>query len=287
MKRIALFRFHHQFERNRHLLKFLKYLNPEMEIYGLYGGPPEKFSEAGYMLDEVLTHNFLIEDRDSTWKWKHSDMAFQLWYRDYGHQVDFDMMHSVEWDLLYFESLDKLFGHADQNTLALTGLVPLNRIEKRWYWTRHETERPEWLKLHDYFKTNFNYNKAPFGMIGPGTSLPRNFLEKIKDVEIPYLSNDELRIPMLAQVFGFKMEDTKFYRKWFSDRELKYFNSNAIGIDIRTIEKQLKKKNGRRAFHPCNMSLTYEQLVGLHNLIRENTSSRTRNTSFLSLLKNA
>jgi hypothetical protein len=57
---------------------------------------------------------------------------------------------------------------------------------------------------------------TPLGMIGPGTSLPRSFLEEIKDIEIPDFSNDELRIPMLAQVKGFKMVDSGFFRKWFS-----------------------------------------------------------------------
>ncbi len=277
MKRIILFRYHNKFERNRHLLSFLKYLNPGVEIYGLYGGPSETFAEASGALKELFAHNYLIEGKDKEWKWKHSDLAYQLWYKDFGHQVDFDMMHSVEWDLLYFEPLDKLFGHAGKDTLVLSGLVPVEQIEDRWYWTRHETERPEWNSLLYHFRKNFGSNITPYGIIGPGTSLPRSFLEKIKDYDIPRVSNDELRIPLLAQAFGFKMADTNFFRKWFSRREFRYFNSNALEVSMKTITKQLKKRSGRRAFHPYGGELDIERLTGLHQLTRVNGSPRILN----------
>ena len=283
MRRIILFRYHHKFERNRELLKFMKYLNPGIEIYGLYGGPSEKLSEANDILGDVMTYNYLITGKDSTWKWKHSDMAYQLWYRDYGHKVDFDIMHSVEWDLLYFEPLDKLFGHGDKNTLILSGLIPLENIADKWYWTKHETEKPEWNKLLNHFREKLNYDMSPFGMIGPGTTLPRSFLEKIKDIEIPGFSNDELRIPLLAQANGFKMADSGFFKKWFSKSELKYFNSNAVEVKIKNIESQLKKGTGRRAFHPYNEELTLSQLKDLYDLTINKKSSDT--PKFKSLFK--
>ncbi len=263
----------------------MKYLNPGVEIYGLYGGPPEKFAEASNTLGNIFAHNYLIEGKDKEWKWKHSDMAYQLWYRDFGYRVDFDVMHSVEWDLLYFEPLDTLFGHAGKDTLVLSGLVPLKTIEDRWYWTRHEKQKPEWEKLQDYFRGNYERNIVPYGMIGPGTSLPRSFLEKIKDTEIPRLSNDELRIPLLAQAYGFSLADTNFFRKWFSKRELRYFNSNASEVTIETIKKQLKRKTGRRAFHPYGGELDALQLKELYELTTVSRSPRILNLNPFSIFR--
>ena len=270
MKRIILFRYHHNFDRNAEFLKFQKYLNPNINIYGLYGGPPENFELSNRIMHHVLNNNYLLKHSNPTWNWKNSDMSFQVWYNDFGHQLDFDMMHVYEWDLLYFEPLDNLFKNVPENGLALTGLIPLRKIEATWYWTRNPEKRKEWEQLMDFFRKEFNYNHEPMGMLGPGTSLPKSFLESIRHLKIPDLGNDELRIPLLAQACGFPMYDTGFYRKWFSKREFRYFNSNSLIVEQGTIEKQLRRRNGRRVFHPCNQELSLQELKNLHALIHLN-----------------
>ena len=267
MKRIVLYRYYHKFGNNKEQLKFIKYLNPDIDIYGLYGGPEEQFEEATALLKDELVHNFYIRGKDTDWKWKSSDMTFQLWYNSFGHTVDFDVMHAIEWDLLYFEPIDTLFAHVGENSVALTALIPIKKIQDKWYWTKHPPCREEWMQLMEHFRQIYNYDQEPYGMLGPGESYPRSFLEKIKDTEIPYIAVDELRIPMYAQVFGLKMEDTHFFKKWLSKKEFKYFNANAIDVELKTIEKQLKKKKGRRVFHPFRGDLTFDQLVNLYNLI--------------------
>lgn len=266
MKRIILFRYHHQFERNREWLRFQQYLNPEIKVFGLYGGPPEDFQRAGEVLQDVLDHNFLLQHLNPSWNWKNSDISYQSWFREFGHQLDFDQMHVIEWDLLYFNPLDKLFSIIPKGALGLTGLIPLAKIEKIWYWTRNPKKRAEYLELLDFFRKHFGIVPQPFGMLGPGITLPREFLVRMAEVEIPDLGNDELRIPLLAQAFGFPMHDTGFFRKWFSHREFRYFNSNAFIISQKNIEKQLKRKNGRRVFHPCNQDFSMDQLIQLRQL---------------------
>ncbi len=270
MKRILLFRYHHQFERNRELLRFQQFLNPGVKIYGMYGGPTENLQQANDILGDVLEHNYLLQHPNPDWNWKNSDMSFQVWYRDYGHQLDFSVMHVLEWDLLYFEPLEKLFANVPENALGLTGLIPLKRIEKIWYWTRKPEKREELMQLMEFFKKEFEYIQEPYGILGPGTTLPRNFLESIRYINIPDLGNDELRIPLLAQVCGFKLVDTGFYRKWFSKSEFRYFNSNAFVIKLKTMEKQLKREKGRRVFHPCNQNFTHEELLKMQELTKLN-----------------
>lgn len=269
MKRIVVYRYYHKFENNKQFVRFIKYLNPGIRVYGIYGGPEDQFQEASEVLNEVFEHNYLIKDKETTWKWKNGDMTYQLWYNDFGHTLDFDIMHSIEWDLLYFDSLDSLFAHVPMNTLALTGLIPLRKIQHEWYWTKKEPARSDWKNMMQYFKSTFQYDQQPFGMLGPGTSLPRIFLEKIKNTEIPELALDELRIPMFAQVFKVPMADTMFYKKWFSRREWKCFNSNAVDVELKTIHHQLQKSGGRRVFHPFRGDLSFEGLVTLHKLTKE------------------
>lgn len=266
MTRIILFRYHHQFERNKALLQFYKYLNPGVKIYGLYGGPAELFQKATEILEGIIEHNYMLRHPNPDWNWKNSDMSYQIWYRDFGHTIAFDFMHSIEWDLLLFEPLDTLFAHVEKNQLALTGLIPLSKIEHRWYWSSNPVKRKEWIELQEHFRKNFQYNDKPLAMIGPATTFPRAFLSKIKDIEIPDLSNDELRIPLLAQATGFPMVDTGFFRKWFSKREFKLFNANAFIIDLKDIRTELSYARGRRAFHPCNQDLSFAELKDLHAL---------------------
>jgi len=265
VKRIILFRYHNNFDRNKELLKFYKYLNPGIDIYGLYGGPEELFTESSQVLGEVLNHNYLLRHENPEWNWKNSDMSFQQWYNHVGHNIDFDMMHVVEHDLFYFDSLDALFSHVPHNALALTGVTPLKNIEKKWYWTR-SPQNKEWKMLMDYFIREYGYKDLPIATLGPGTSLPRSFLEAIKNIKIPDLSNDETRLPLLAQINNFPIYDTGFFRKWFSDKEYRFFNANRFVINLKTIEKQLQLKNGRRAFHPCNQDYSSEKLMELHQL---------------------
>ena len=272
MNRIILFRYHHQFQRNRELLGFMKFLNPGVEIYGLYGGQEELAERASDELKEMLTHNYVIRYKSNDWKWKNSDQAFQLWFRDVGRHVQFDMLHTFEWDMLYFAPLDVLFHHIPIDAAAFTGLIPLKKIEKKWYWTSNYERREEWFSLLGFFRENFLYDSEPFGMIGPGTSLPRIFLEKLMDFNIPEMLHDEIRLPLLAQLFGIEIRDTYFFHRWFSPSEYRFFNSNEYDIEMSAIKKQLKKRNGRRAFHPYRKEITCNELMDLYNMISDKSN---------------
>lgn len=273
MKRIILYRYHHKFSQNRDLLRFIKYLNPSVQIYGIYGGPFENYSEATAYLNDYLVHNYFIRDKDYLWKWKNGDMTYQMWFNEYGYQVDFDIMHAIEWDLVYFEPLDKLFAEIPENSLALTGLIPLWRIKRKWYWTNDKDKKEEWNQLIGIFKDKYNYSAKPYATNGPGTSLPRIFLEKLKEMNIPELELDEIRIPLYAQKFGLKMVNTNFYRKWFSRKEYKSFNCNNLSIKLENVKNQLSDRNGRRVFHPFREDYTFEQLIDLYQLIPPQASS--------------
>jgi hypothetical protein len=273
MKRIILYRYYHKFETNKELLKFFKFLNPDIDIYGLYGGPEEHFDQASIYFKGLLSDNFLIKGKTSEWKWRNDDISFQIWFNDFGHTVQFDYVHVIEWDLLYFQPIEKLFSHVPVDSLAITGLIPLEKVIDKWHWTAHSGERDQWLQLMDYFKLKYNYNQQPYGMVGTGVSFPRSFLEKIQKVEIPEISLGELRVPMLAQVLGFDMVDTKFYKGWFSRHDIKFFNCVNYFVSNKNIRKQLKRQNGYRAFHPFRDEISFEDLKELYQLTTINRRS--------------
>ena len=129
-------------------------------------------------------------------------------------------------------------------------LKPLRKIEKTWYWTTNAIKKREWEELLYHIRQNYSYNDSPYGILCPGLSVPKQYLEGMLTIDLPKLANDELRLPLYAQIMGIPLYDTNFYQKWFSNRESRYFNCNSRDISDKNILKQLSKKSGRRAFHP-------------------------------------
>ena len=264
MKRIGLLRYHNQAEMCINRLKLFHHFNPEVPVYGLFGGKEEEFSMYDDQLKDHLAGNYCLRNVSDEWKWRNGDLAFRLWYKDFGCHLDFQMVHILEWDLLMFDSLDSLYSHIPKNGLGVTGLTPLKKIYKKWFWTRNQEQQAEWEELYQFVHDTFSIAEPPFASAGPGLALPKSFLERYTRISVPELSHDELRIPLFAQAFGYPLYNTGFYRKWFSEKEWKYFNCNAFDISWSTIQKELHNKKGRRVFHP------YRDLINLETISAEN-----------------
>jgi len=250
MKRLILFRFHKDPVVSKNRLELLKAFNPGTDILGLYGGEERDFQNITNPLSQYLSHVYCISGKNAEWKWKYSDLAIKLWYEGYGHRLSFDMLHIIEWDLLLFSSISQLYGHIPKNGVGFTALTPLENVQSRWYWTSQEPQRSEWSELLELVGQKFQYYQKPYASLGPGTCLPREFLEKYASIDIPQLCNDELRFPLLAQILGFRLYDTGFYRKWFDEEEMKVFNCEDQEIKTSVIREELSKPSGRRIFHP-------------------------------------
>lgn len=250
MKRIILYRYHNDVEFCLDRLSFIRDFNPHIPVYGLYGGQESEFERFDKSLSHFFQNNYCIKNKTPYWKWKNSDHSYRLWYKDFGHSVDFDSVIVLEWDLILMESVDKLYAHVKPSEVGMTGLTPLSNIESKWFWTRDPVQKKYWKELLDYVKKEYNYNNAPMAGLCPGVILPKAFLEDLSTIEIPELCHDELRLPLFAQVFGYNLVDLGFYRKWFSQKESKYFNCNNINISTTTIQNELEKPDGRRVFHP-------------------------------------
>ena len=142
--------------------------------------------------------------------------------------------------------------------MGLTALTPLKNIAHGWNWVSKEPAKSEWLKLLKYVKKHFKYNKEPYASLGPGSCLPKKFLDKYSAIHVPALSHDESRLPLFSQILGFKLIDTGFHKKWFDKEQNKKFDCGNPEISLKIIKEELKKKNGARAFHPYRKKYNYE-----------------------------
>ncbi len=273
MKRIILFRFHRSPVVCKNRLQLLRLFNPDIKIYGLFGGNEKNFPEMRRKLGKYLEHTYCIKDKSREWKWRNGDLAIKLWYLDYGKDIPFDILHIIEWDLLILNSILQVYKHVPADGVGLSGLIPLKDIKDRWPWTAKEPYKSEWHKFSLLLKDKYQYDLEPYVSIACGACFPKSFLEKYSTIDIPELCNDELRTALFAQVLGFKLYDTGLYR-WHDREEENYFNVEIRNIETGVVMKELKKLNGRRAFHPyrkifCGLvdcGLLYN---GWYNIIRK------------------
>jgi hypothetical protein len=251
LKRIILFRFHDWLDICANRLDLLHRFNPGTRIIGLWGGDRQGLQEARRALASRLEYIWDIPVKSPLWKWQHADLSLLMWYRDEGRHIPFDMLHLAEWDLLLLASLDRIYGEAGQNGVALTGLTPLARIQHDWAWTSVEPHATQWRQLQEHVRDRYGWQGPHFACQGPACAFSKAFLERYSREEIPELVHEELRIPLYALALGFKVEGLPhIYREIKASREMMFFNCEKLPIKERTIRGELLKPWGRRVFHP-------------------------------------
>jgi len=181
------------------------------------------------------------------WKWKNGDLVVRQWFLDRGKDIPFDMVHLIEWDMLLCDSVENIFKTVPGGCMGLAGLMPLREIQERWIWSSHGTYKEELKQLLSRVKERYQYAREPFRSIAGGACIPRDFLIRYADTDIPELCNDEVRLPLFAQIFGIELCDTGLYS--LDDEERRYFNL-FTPIETGLIRDELSKPGGRRIFHP-------------------------------------
>lgn len=251
MRRIILFRFHENQAVCRNHLELLKQHNPGTAVYGLYGGNEAVYPRVEQSFGEEFAHLYCLRDKTANWNWLNGDLAVREWHKAFGRELEFDMLHVVEWDLVLLDSLEKIYSGVPQGGVGITGLVPLKLIKGSWMWTRLESWWvPQWEQLLAHSRENYGYAAEPYASLGPGLCLPKTFLDMYAACEVPELCHDEVRLPLFAQNFGFNLYDTNFYKGWFDAQEEIFFNSKNKEIGLELMQKELENPAGKRAFHP-------------------------------------
>jgi hypothetical protein len=250
MTSIVLFRCHQDASVCCNRIGHLKALNPDYEIDGLFGGDSASAEDFEAALGDLIDGWYAAEHRPPWWNWRHGDLLVREWFQKVGHRITFDRIYLIEWDLLLLDPLSKLYRHVPRDAIAVTARFPLREVAHDWVWMTNEGYRLEWSRLHSEVVRKFGYNGSPYASLGPGTCYSRGFLERYCAIDIPELTNDELRVPLFAQCFGITIADTGFRQTWDDADELRAFNCHGSEVDPKVIQTELSRPNGRRAFHP-------------------------------------
>jgi hypothetical protein len=259
LSRLIVFRFHKAPRVCRSRVALLRELNPGVPIYGLFGGSHEALRLASKRL---LGLDALYASREGgRWNWRHGDLLLAAWYCEVGSALDFDVVHLIEWDLLLMEPLASLYRSVPKGAVGLTALTPLAELEREWTWLRHEESRREWETLLARARADWGYDGTPHGCLGPGPCFPRSFVEAYAAMKPPPLCNDELRLPLFAEILGFPLVDTHLRGPWRGEREDPFFHFEGREINVSAIRAELVKPDGWRAFHPVRTKIDLEDVL--------------------------
>lgn len=261
MERIALFRYHKNLDVCKNHLAIFKHYNPSVPIYGIFGGTSADFKSISPALKDFLAGDYMVHQTGAEEKWKDFDLVLFEWYQNYGNLLNFKQLYLFEWDFILFDSIENAYRNIPLGSAGFTGLVPIRKIEKEWYWIRDPERKAEWESLKALVTQKFNYSMQPYAIHCPGLTLPRKFFNESQHYSLSKLGNDEIRLPLYCQLLDIPIYDTGFEKKWFSKNEYLFFNCNNFEIAKEIMTLQVNKKNGRRAFHPVRNFCYVEDIL--------------------------
>jgi hypothetical protein len=256
MKLAILFWFYKNPQICKNRLEILRKYNPNTPIYGLYGGnlnQQEHFYVAlGQYLDDFYTFD---RDRDSFWKWKYGDLLITDWYRERGQHLSWDSIIVVQWDMLIFGSVDRVFDALKQNQILLSAYAPVKTVEDKWIWVNSPENRQEYLEFLAHIRHKYDYNQEPVRCAFVIVCLPRTFLAFYSKIEQPELGFIEYRVPIYAQIFQIDVCRNHPFKYWGAakkpiEKVLRAGKKNDPGIPLTIVLRNLINLKGARVFHP-------------------------------------
>jgi hypothetical protein len=223
-------------------VRLLRTLNPDVAVCGLLSAA--RWPTSGLAGKAVLGLDGLYRVRPGGRRRRDDgDLLLAAWYRDVGCAMSFDVAHLNECDLLLLDSLERLYASVPAAAVGLTALTPLAEVE-------HDCDQLE--RLLSYARAVWAYDAVPHACWRTGACFPRSFLERFAAIEPPELCHDRVRLPLFAQILGFRLADTGLRRAWHDPDEDRFFNRHGREIEIAAIGAELAKAGGRRAFYPVH-----------------------------------
>jgi hypothetical protein len=274
MASLILFQFHGEFDLCAERVKLLRALNPDVPVYGLYGGPPAEAAAAAGMLGSLLDGIYTVSAPNGNWKRIHQDLTLAEWFNAVGHRIPFDVLYDIEYDLLLMEPLPRLYPAIDQSTAAFSGLHSFEAVRPRWYWTSVGVFPRRVDRYLRFMQTRFGL-PAPaqrFVAQGPFPLLPRAFIEKMSGLDYPAEIFDdivcEISFPGLAEALGFAVIDTGLHPPWIASvpgipASPLFHCENRPRVSLAQVAAELANQNGRRAFHPVKTFIACDALLEL------------------------
>lgn len=263
MELAILFWFYKKVDVCEDRLKLLKKYNPNLKIYGLYGGEEKEEEIFRKRLGKYLDDFYMSKEKDSFKKWIEGEMVLVEWYKNRGKNLKWDSVVMAQWDLLSFKSFKKIFEGIKKDEIYLPnyGVVDPD-FEERWSWTskKKDDERPKgnpnkpygrkmYLEFKEHVNKNYKFNEYLPVSIFMIAVLPRIFFKRFSGLKNKKLGFLEYKLPTYAKIFGIK----RFGRELDEISKCQNdFPMNAEEKEIlkQDIELELSKPKGFRIFHP-------------------------------------
>lgn len=255
MKLAILFWFYKEPEICENRLKLIKKFNPDLKIFGLFGGMVEEADMYKEKLGQYLDDFYISPSNDPDWKWIHGDLMILDWFEKSGHDLAWDSIAVVQWDMLVLDSLLRCLEGIKEGEILLSGSRTLDEfIEDRWNWTREgSVERENYLHFINYVKQHYEYSEPLVCCLFIFTVFPRTFFEKYLTVANREIGMLEYKIPTYAKIFNIPMNEKNLGVWWFDEKAKRGetpMNARGVEIGEGLIQAELQKKNGFRIFHP-------------------------------------
>lgn len=253
MQLAILFWFYKEPDICENRLQMLKKYNPNLKIYGLFGGNRSEADEYEKRLGKYLDDFYVAPYDNTDWKWINGDLMILDWYEKRGRGLKWDSVAVVQWDMLVFDSIEKHFAGIKKDEVYLSGTRILDKeTENRWSWTKPDgKERKNYLEFLDYIKKKYDYVGEITCCLFIFQIFPRIFFEKFSTIEDREVGMLEYKIPMYAKIFGISFFEKDLGVWWFeSEGTAMPLNATPRKIEKSFIEAELAKKDGYRMFHP-------------------------------------
>ena len=209
MSRFAILFWHYKDWRLcRNRLELLRRYNPGVPIWGLYGGPLAEVHEFATALAPLLDDFYSYpHDRSARWKWANGDQLILQWYADRGQHLDFATLLVLQWDVVAFAPVERLFAECPPDRVFLPAVRPVRDVEQVWDRVdeAHPDNRAEYLAFVDQLRRDHGYDREPLCCEFTLAGFPKSFLAALMALGIPAQGWLEYRLPMLAQVLGFEL----------------------------------------------------------------------------------
>lgn len=263
MKRVILLRFHKGVDIVQNRIDLIRHFNPDIPIYGLFGGESKEFRKFESQLSGLEAVTLLnIKDRET--KWRFSDLCILQWYEDFGKDLDFDVVHTIEYDLVILDKLESVYQYdRGEKHIYITNLTDLDRVIPESNWFQNPNFPVEECKeFVDYVKKEYGIKKL-YNSKAPGATLTKKYLEGYLKLNLPMTGFDEIRLPAVAQILGIGMKDTGFVKDWFDETSLDFQLFNTDNVEVKKDDLLKAYKNGyKKAFHPVYEKIMIDEIGG-------------------------
>ena len=267
MTQVVLFWFYKDPDVVTSRVSLLRHFNPDIQILGLYGGPPSEyksFSQAADRFDDVWVHPYLGSD----WMWRNGDLAIVNWFKGRGQGMSWSQVLVHQWDLLTTRPLRE-FALRSQREVLLTGVRPLEEVSDRWVWVQSWSDH---RSNYEAFRSHPLIRGQPeFASIFVLSAFSYDFLTDYAQTATGVPGFVEYRLPTLANILGYRFASCNIHPDWDTSGD-PLINGCGREVTLEQVRARLGSDNVR-VWHPVRTIVTPCDLI--HGTLETPTAPRT------------